>query len=151
VTSPWRPDSGPLDRFRQNGYVVVPQLFPPDEVEAHRRHFMALRATGPHPGDFVAAEPRPRDPLRQYPRLINMHRWDAQSLGFLLDERLRRWLTAFLGREPYAVQTMLYFKPPGARGQALHQDQFFLRVSSSMATSSTGAAPTSAGSASGAR
>jgi ectoine hydroxylase-related dioxygenase (phytanoyl-CoA dioxygenase family) len=23
---------------------------------------------------------------------------------------------------------MLYFKPPGARGQALHQDQFYLRV-----------------------
>jgi phytanoyl-CoA hydroxylase len=26
------------------------------------------------------------------------------------------------------VQTMLYFKPPGARGQALHQDQAYLRV-----------------------
>ena len=37
-------------------------------------------------------------------------------------------MTALLGREPYAVQTMLYFKPAGARGQALHQDQFYLRV-----------------------
>ena len=26
------------------------------------------------------------------------------------------------------MQTMLYFKPPGARGQALHQDQYYLRV-----------------------
>jgi phytanoyl-CoA hydroxylase len=26
------------------------------------------------------------------------------------------------------VQTMLYFKPPGARGQALHQDQYYLKV-----------------------
>jgi phytanoyl-CoA hydroxylase len=26
------------------------------------------------------------------------------------------------------VQTMLYFKPPLARGQALHQDQYYLRV-----------------------
>jgi len=33
-----------------------------------------------------------------------------------------------LDAEPYAVQTMLYFKPPGARGQALHQDQYYLRV-----------------------
>jgi phytanoyl-CoA hydroxylase len=33
-----------------------------------------------------------------------------------------------LGSEPYAVQTMLYFKPAGARGQALHQDQYYLRV-----------------------
>ena len=31
-------------------------------------------------------------------------------------------------QEPFAVQTMLYFKPAGGRGQALHQDQFYLRV-----------------------
>jgi ectoine hydroxylase-related dioxygenase (phytanoyl-CoA dioxygenase family) len=35
---------------------------------------------------------------------------------------------AFVGQEPYAVQTMIYFKPPGARGAAPHQDQAFLRV-----------------------
>ena len=27
-----------------------------------------------------------------------------------------------------AAQSMFYFKPPGARGQALHQDNFYLRV-----------------------
>ncbi|HEU4422304.1 MAG TPA: phytanoyl-CoA dioxygenase family protein, partial [Pilimelia sp.] len=37
-------------------------------------------------------------------------------------------LTALLGTDPYAVQTMLYFKPPGSRGQALHQDNFYLRA-----------------------
>jgi phytanoyl-CoA hydroxylase len=26
------------------------------------------------------------------------------------------------------VQSMVYFKPPGARGQALHQDQYYLNV-----------------------
>ena len=31
-------------------------------------------------------------------------------------------------QEPVAVQSMFYFKPPGARGQALHQDNFYLRV-----------------------
>ena len=37
-------------------------------------------------------------------------------------------MTALLGWEPLAVQTMLYFKPPGARGQAVHQDQHYLRA-----------------------
>ena len=46
----------------------------------------------------------------------------------MIDARLNKWMTSILGREPYAVQTMFYFKPPGARGQALHQDQFYLRV-----------------------
>lgn len=33
-----------------------------------------------------------------------------------------------LGEEVLAAQSMFYFKPPGARGQALHQDNFYLRV-----------------------
>ena len=60
--------------------------------------------------------------------MIHMHRWDELSLQWMLDSRLRNCMADLLGREPFAVQTMLYFKPPGARGQALHQDQFYLRV-----------------------
>ena len=37
-------------------------------------------------------------------------------------------MSDLLGREPFAVQTMVYFKPAGARGQALHQDQRYLQV-----------------------
>jgi ectoine hydroxylase-related dioxygenase (phytanoyl-CoA dioxygenase family) len=46
----------------------------------------------------------------------------------MIDARINHWLTGLLGIEPFAVQTMLYFKPAGARGQALHQDQYYLRV-----------------------
>src|SRR5438045_6457150 len=60
--------------------------------------------------------------------MIHRHRWDEMSLKWLLDSRLGEAMTTLLGREPYAVQTMLYFKPAGARGQPLHQDQFYLRV-----------------------
>jgi ectoine hydroxylase-related dioxygenase (phytanoyl-CoA dioxygenase family) len=68
------------------------------------------------------------DPLKRYPRMIHMHRWDDLSLRWMTDPRLNACLTGLLGREPYAVQTMLYFKPPGSRGQALHQDNFYLKV-----------------------
>jgi ectoine hydroxylase-related dioxygenase (phytanoyl-CoA dioxygenase family) len=60
--------------------------------------------------------------------MIHMHRWDEISLRWMIDARLNQVMTALLGQEPYAVQTMLYFKPAGARGQALHQDQYYLRV-----------------------
>jgi ectoine hydroxylase-related dioxygenase (phytanoyl-CoA dioxygenase family) len=33
-----------------------------------------------------------------------------------------------LGEAPIAAQSMFYWKPPGARGQALHQDNFYLKV-----------------------
>jgi hypothetical protein len=115
-------------RFSAEGYVVVPGLFNPSETAQLTEHFMRLRAEGPKPGDFPEPVPGDPDPLKRYPRMIHMHRWDAVSLRWLLDPRLKNVLTALLSREPFAVQTMLYFKPPGARGQALHQDQFYVKV-----------------------
>jgi ectoine hydroxylase-related dioxygenase (phytanoyl-CoA dioxygenase family) len=116
------------DAYQRDGYVVVPALFSPTEVAALRQHFMDLRAAGSYPGDMAGVDASDTDPLKRFPRMIHMHRWDQPSLDWLLDPRINGCLTALLGREPYAVQTMLYFKPPGARGQALHQDQYYLRV-----------------------
>ncbi len=117
-----------LQFYHTHGYVVVPSLFSPAEGETYREHFMRLRAQGTYPGDFDGVDLTSEDPLKRFPRMIHMHHWDNLSLQWLLDPRLRDSLTALMGAEPFAVQTMLYFKPAGARGQALHQDQFYLRV-----------------------
>jgi ectoine hydroxylase-related dioxygenase (phytanoyl-CoA dioxygenase family) len=115
-------------RFDAAGYVVVQGLFSPDEVARYREHFMTLRKHGTYPGDLAGVDVRSDDPLKRYPRMIHMHRWDDLSRQWVLDPRINACLTGLLGREPYAVQTMIYFKPPGARGQALHQDNFYLRA-----------------------
>ena len=114
--------------FEQNGYVLIPQVFSVDETVKYRDHYMKMRESGIVPGDTHIANPTTNDPLLRYPRMLQMHRWDDASLQWLLDPRLDQCLTRLLGREPYAVQTMIYFKPPGARGQALHQDNYYLRV-----------------------
>jgi phytanoyl-CoA hydroxylase len=115
--------------FHEQGYVVARGLFDPGETGALCRHFMRLREAGAYPGDVVGVDPTSDDPLKQYPRMIHMHRWDPVALEWLLEPRLARSFAALLGGlEPFAVQTMLYFKPPGARGQAAHQDQYYLRV-----------------------
>ncbi|MBX3014356.1 MAG: phytanoyl-CoA dioxygenase family protein [Caldilineaceae bacterium] len=115
-------------QFQTEGYVVVPGLFSAEEVARYLEHYMALRAQGDLPGDFAGVNATSTDPLKKFPRMIHMHRWDELSLQWLIDQRLNQCMSALLGREPYAVQTMLYFKPPGSRGQALHQDQYYLRV-----------------------
>ncbi|MBV9867477.1 MAG: phytanoyl-CoA dioxygenase family protein [Abitibacteriaceae bacterium] len=114
--------------YNENGYVVVEKLLSPDEAAFFRDHFMELRETGNYPGDMVADTKQSRDPLKRYPRMIQMHNWDDTSLRWMLDERINQCLTTLLEREPFAVQTMLYFKPPKARGQALHQDNFYLKA-----------------------
>jgi phytanoyl-CoA hydroxylase len=113
--------------YSDNGYAVVKGLYSPEEVAHMRDHFMALRQS-PQPGDDTGIVTDPNDPIKRYPRILMPHRWDDLSLRWMLDPRLGACLTGLLGREPYAVQTMVYFKPPGARGQALHQDNYYLRV-----------------------
>lgn len=118
-----------IDFYNENGYVVIEGLFSAEEITRYKTHFETLRQH--ERGDIedkaldINADD---DPLKIYPRIMQPHRRDAVSRQWLLDGRLNHALTSLLGREPFAVQTMFYFKPPTARGQALHQDQYYLRV-----------------------
>ncbi|MCT2592540.1 phytanoyl-CoA dioxygenase family protein [Streptomyces sp. N2-109] len=117
--------------FTEQGFTVVRGLFAPREIEKLRAEFTALHAAGPVPGHF---EPKPQlpegpyDPLRDHPRVMHPHRINAPAREVLLDPRLSEILEELLGEPVLAAQSMFYFKPPGARGQALHQDNFYLRV-----------------------
>lgn len=116
-------------QFDSHGYVVARGLFSPAETAQLREHFTQLRESGqPYPGDDAGIDIGSRDPLKRYPRMIQMHQWDDDARHFLLDTRINEWLTGLVEVAPLAVQTMLYFKPAGARGQALHQDNYYLRV-----------------------
>ena len=121
-----------VEQFRRDGYTLARGLFTEAEAAALRDHYMRLRAVGPYPGDYggvpVPSGTEADEPWKRYPRMIHMHRWDDISLHWLLDPRLNQAMTALLGVSPFAVQTMIYFKPAGGRGQALHQDQYYLRV-----------------------
>jgi phytanoyl-CoA hydroxylase len=115
-------------QFAEQGFTVVSGLFSDEEIARYRDHYMTLRKHGSYTGDFSGVDASSTDPLKRYPRMIQMHRWDETSLQWMLDKRINDCLTGLLGQEPFAVQTMFYFKPPKARGQALHQDNFYLRA-----------------------
>lgn len=116
-----------LRQYEEDGFTVVRGLFGYDEVVRLREEFAGLPAAGrPIPGHF---EPRAGDdPLDHSPRVMHPHEISALARRVLLDGRVREVLETLLGEEVLAAQSMYYFKPPGARGQALHQDNFYLRV-----------------------
>ena len=123
-------DSDLIRCYEEHGYTVVPGLFSRTETDRLRAHFDAMRRSRLAAGTLRVGDniTDTDDPLAAYPRIMQPHRQDSVSREWLLDARLGSWLNALTGRDPYAVQTMFYFKPPGARGQALHQDQYYLRV-----------------------
>lgn len=119
-----------IAEWNDTGGLLVRGLFSASEVKSLAEHFEEIRTggTGDSKEPLRDEEYAADDPLTAYPRILQPHHHDKVALGWLLDPRLKQCMTDFLGSTPYAVQTMYYFKPPLSRGQALHQDQFYLRV-----------------------
>lgn len=116
--------------FDTNGFLVVKGLFAKAEIEQLKDNFMQMHAKGPIPGLFqpLSEEEAGGDMLKMYPRIMHPHRVDELSKRYMLDPRIFAVLSELFGEEALAAQSMLYFKPPGAKGQALHQDNFYLKI-----------------------
>ena len=135
------PSQHEVNAFRSSGVGVVRNLISQAEVESILAVVMDAADRGPVPGVSETAAWSPwmqqengneDDPLLRYPRMLHPHRADSAlgrvCLEYLLDRRIWDLLRAVTGEEPLAAQSMFYFKPPGARGQGLHQDNNPLAV-----------------------
>lgn len=124
--------------YDQLGFWIERGLIPAAEIDRINDTFMTMHAAGGVKGFY---EPQPEgvndgfhhsfrkgDPLAHYPRVMHPHRFMPMAMDYLLDPRIENVLEALLGEPALAAQTMFYFKPPQARGQAWHQDNFYLQV-----------------------
>ena len=116
-----------LDQWNQDGYFIARGLWSAEEISTCREHFEMI-ANGPTIPGYYEPDRASAVPLKRYPRVLHPHRFDELSRRMLLDDRIGAVLAALIGEEPIATQSMFYFKPPGGKGQALHQDNYYLRV-----------------------
>ncbi len=118
-----------IEHFNREGFLIRKGLFSRTDAMALAQRFMDMRAAGSIPHYGASEQERLRkDSLLEFPRVMHPHRWDEQCRQWLLNPRIADTLRGLLREEPIAAQSMFYFKPPGARGQSLHQDNFYLRV-----------------------
>ena len=131
-----------MAEFERDGFTIVRGLIPAAEATAIREAFMDMGKNGPVEGlseirrgkiDGTTGGYDPADPLAFYPRMMHPHKHPELPVGpiamkYMTDPRIEAVLSQLMGEPPFAVQTMFYFKPPGARGQDFHQDNFYLRV-----------------------
>ena len=118
-----------LDHYHEHGWVLLAGFADAVKVQAHVDHYMRLRESGSYPGDMGGNGEDATDPLNTYPRMINMQNWDDYTADQASDRGLLQVVSDALGDAPVLRQTMLYFKPPGARGQGLHQDEQYITSS----------------------
>lgn len=121
-----------LRSYQEDGYLVLPGLLSAGEIAELEATFDALHARGSIPGCFQAVpleEARARgDVLKAYPRMMHPHRVSEVAKRAMLHPAFATVLEQLLGEPAIAAQSMFYWKPPTARGQAFHQDNFYLKV-----------------------
>ncbi|MCU6712655.1 phytanoyl-CoA dioxygenase family protein [Paenibacillus sp. J5C_2022] len=114
--------------FEEQGYIIVKGLFTKDQLEEIDATFEEI-SERLVPGHFEPElDSETTDPLKRYPRVMHPHRFNDTAMKYMLHKPVMRILEDLYGEPAIAAQSMFYFKPPGSRGQALHQDNFYLKV-----------------------
>ncbi|MFB4327766.1 phytanoyl-CoA dioxygenase family protein [Paenibacillus sp. CR_12] len=117
-----------LHQFETEGYLIVKGLFREEELSEIEATFEEI-SHKTVPGHFEPVlDDETVEPLKRYPRVMHPHRFHATAKKYMLHKPVMQVLADLYGEPALAAQSMFYFKPPGSRGQALHQDNFYLQV-----------------------
>jgi phytanoyl-CoA hydroxylase len=114
-----------IEQFSVEGWCIVGGLFSSGEIDAIEAFFEVYKTNGEAVYDdhFRFEE---IDPTQRQLRAMHPHRRSEQVRRWALQPEVMEVLSVLLGRPALMVQTMYYFKPPGAKGQGMHQDNFYL-------------------------
>lgn len=115
--------------YQTNGYLVMPGLFSASDCRELIDSARRLHGRGSVQGCFeaVGASEADGDVLKVFPRMMHPHRIDEVFMKHLKHPGVSYIVQELLGQEAVGIQSMFYWKPPGAMGQAFHQDSFFVQ------------------------
>lgn len=114
-------------QFDELGYCIVDGLFSQAEISAIEAFFEDFKNIGTAVFD-AGMKFEEIDPAKRQLRAMHPHRYSEQAKQWALNSRVMSVLAALFGKPALLAQTMYYFKPPGAKGQGMHQDNFYLLV-----------------------
>jgi len=115
--------------YRENGYLVVPGLFTPAELEELKTETVSIFRghRGPVDGLLdVDASVSDTDVLRKYLAIHFPHKLSPVIARSLSHPRVTDILTHIIGPNVKCMQSMLFVKGPGKPGQSWHQDEYYI-------------------------
>ncbi len=116
------------DQFDRDGYCVADDLFTESELQDIEDFFERYKKSGAEA--FDGGTPYEEiDLTKRQVRALHPHRYSRKALDWFTNPKVAALLETLLGRPALGAQTMYYYKPPGARGQGMHQDNFYLLAS----------------------
>ncbi len=118
-------DSAQETQFAELGYCVVSGLFSETELQEIENFFEEYRHVGGKVFDGGNGYEE-IDPSQRQLRAMHPHHYSRKALEWLVNPKVAAVLERLLGKPALGAQTMYYYKPPGAKGQGMHQDNFYL-------------------------
>ncbi len=119
---------GSKEHFEREGYCVVDGLFSDAELQEIEDFFEDYKTLGGKVfdcnSDYTEIDPRERQVRAMHP-----HRHSQRVVEWFTNPKVAAVLADLLGKPALGAQTMYYYKPPGAKGQGMHQDNFYLVAS----------------------
>ncbi|WP_114558494.1 phytanoyl-CoA dioxygenase family protein [Desertihabitans aurantiacus] len=115
--------------FDQHGFGILAEALTAAQVESLTTEAVELCAGGR--GQIGGSEPRrpgesDADLLRRFLCIHQPHKVSEVAMAALTEPRIVDFLTAVIGPNVKAMQSMLFIKSEGKPGQAWHQDEFFI-------------------------
>jgi ectoine hydroxylase-related dioxygenase (phytanoyl-CoA dioxygenase family) len=111
-------------QYQEQGYCVVADLFQEKEIAEIEAFFEDFKKNGLKVYDGTGFEEA--DITQRQLRAMHPHRHSQKAVDWMIHPNVAEVLEELLDRPALGVQTMYYFKPPGGKGQGMHQDNFYL-------------------------
>ena len=118
----------PAERYKTEGYAVLPGAFTADEVEALRAEAAAIACgrRGEVMGSDLVRGDTDADTLAATLAIHFPHKISELCRETLFNPVVVEFLNAVIGPDVKCVQSMLFLKAPGKPGQPWHQDEHFI-------------------------
>ncbi|MGG4047871.1 MULTISPECIES: phytanoyl-CoA dioxygenase family protein [Paenibacillus] len=117
-------------QYHRDGFVIVRGLLDPKEIEQYAVWAERLRIE--NEGKREQASEKDTDPLKaefaEKTRVHMISRLYPEGEQLMLHPRILDVLEALTGPDVYALQSMIFFNPPGKGGQGWHQDAYYIKT-----------------------
>lgn len=145
-------ESSQQERFARDGYLLLPGLFDPEQLDGFERRFLALvQGDVPAGDDLVIMRDvmvaqgavEPETPLHAINKILSFEDDDV-LFAYARDPKLLSVVRGLIGSRVMTISTNVFNKPPGVDGRhPLHQDlrYFALRPEASIVGTWTAMGP----------
>jgi chlorinating enzyme len=118
-----------INYYQEQGYLIATQLLAPEEIKVLNQEALEIfrGSRGDIEGILKLTENTPaKEVLKSYVAIHFPHKISEVILNFIKHKKIAEILSVIISPNVKCMQSMLFVKAPGKRGQSWHQDEYYI-------------------------